>query len=328
MAGGVTDLQIYQALINAGASTTQAIGIMANMMNESSLNPESQVIDSNGLPSSGLVQENGTQYTGLVTGNPVADMNAQIRLLAQNGGFAAATGPTPQAAAGNFAANYERCTECAPGGSQYNSRMANASTVQGWVTSGNWPVSSGSGASASLTSAQSDCLVGEGGVLGVGSVCLLTRSEARAVIGGLLVTAGMSMALVGVLLLVIYGLRETGASRVATGYLEFAGLGRIAGRAKSQSVTSARVAESRQRQAGQRALTGQRVTMQYQRTQKQMAKAQSTATSSPSSSSQSSSSSPSKGAHARSRPAQAAATSNRYAASGRQPAYQGRHRGP
>jgi len=302
MAGGVTAAQIYQALISAGASTTEAIGIMANMMNESSLNPEAQVIDSNGLPSSGLVQENGTQYTGLVTGNPVADMNAQIRLLAQNGGFAAASGPTPQAAAGNFAANYEKCTECAPGGAQYNARVENANIVQGWVTSGNWPTSAG-GTSATDTSADADCLVSLPGsslpIVGSAVPCLLSRTEARALIGGALITAGMSMGLVAVLILAIYGLRETGVARSAAGYLEFAGLGRVASRAASGSGKTGRG-------PGRSA-------------------------SSPPSAPSSASSPPYRsyqGAHVRSRPSQAAATANRYAASGRQPAYQGKHRAP
>src|SRR5579862_298926 len=138
---GVTPKQVYQALTAKGASTVQAIGIMANMIAESGIDPESvNKSDPNG-GSYGLVQQNGSTYASLVTGNPVNDMNAQIQVIAQNGGFAAASGSTGALAAGNFAANYERCVGCQPGGAQYSARVANASTVEGWVTSGNWPAS-------------------------------------------------------------------------------------------------------------------------------------------------------------------------------------------
>ena len=71
---GVTPKQVYQALIGAGASTLQAIGIMANAINESGLNPESvNPNDPNG-GSYGLIQQNGSQYRSLVTGNPPADL--------------------------------------------------------------------------------------------------------------------------------------------------------------------------------------------------------------------------------------------------------------
>src|SRR5271163_843843 len=100
---GVTPRQIYQALTGAGASTTQAIGIMANGIAESGLNPEA--IGDQGT-SFGTWQEHGAGYAGLVTGNPETDLAAQVKVLAQNGGFAAATGSNAGEAAGNFSANY------------------------------------------------------------------------------------------------------------------------------------------------------------------------------------------------------------------------------
>src|SRR5262249_418199 len=109
-----TPRQVYNALINAGASTMQAIGIMANVINESSFNPEG-VGDSG--TSFGIVQQHGMQYRSLVTGNPQKDLQNQVRIIAQQGGFKAASGKTPSEAAGNFAAKYERCVGCQPGGS-------------------------------------------------------------------------------------------------------------------------------------------------------------------------------------------------------------------
>ena len=221
---GVTPKQIYQALLSAGASTTQAIGIMANMMAESSLNPEAiNRADPNG-GSFGLVQQNGSSYSSLVTGNPSADMNQQIKVLAHNGGFAAASGSTGATAAGNFAANYERCQGCQPGGAQYSTRVANANTVAGWVSSGSWPTSAGSAASsasggagtqATLTSYNTaSCLVGTGGgILGFGSVCIFTKSEARAFIGAMVLGVSVTVGIVGAVILAASAFQKTGAAR-------------------------------------------------------------------------------------------------------------------
>jgi hypothetical protein len=133
--GGVSVADIYHELTGAGASTVQALGIMANMINESGFNPEA--IGDQGT-SFGLVQQHGN-YSYLVTGNPQADMKRQITALKQLGGFHAASGNTPAEAAGNFAANYERCVGCQPGGAQYNGRVANAATVVQYFKTGKWP---------------------------------------------------------------------------------------------------------------------------------------------------------------------------------------------
>lgn len=140
---------VYNALVAAGASTIQAGGIMANIINESGFDPEA--VGDNGT-SFGVVQQHGA-YSYLVTGNATADLNAQIALLKQNGGFAAASGSTIAEAAGNFAANYEKCVGCQSGGAQYTSRVGNAATVQGWINSGNWPQSAGSSTSGAPANA-------------------------------------------------------------------------------------------------------------------------------------------------------------------------------
>lgn len=233
MANAVTPKQAYQALINAGASTIQAIGILANAINESGINPEA--IGDQGT-SFGFVQQHGPQYASLVTGNPQADLNAQVKTVAQNGGFNAASGTNAGEAAGNFSANYEKCVGCQPGGAQYNSRVANAATVATWVTSGKWPTSAGSPAGAAGTGtptaaqsgAASPCLIQISGpsvpVIGtLGQACLLSRSEARAIIGGALMVGSAFAALVGLLIVAAAGFRESGAGRAAGGALEGAG---------------------------------------------------------------------------------------------------------
>ena len=214
----VTPKQIYQALIASGASTTQAIGIMSNMLAESGLNPEA--VGDQGT-SFGLVQQHGAQYAGLVTGNPTADMNAQIKVVAANGGFANANGANGAAAAGNFSANYERCTTCQAGQASYNQRVSNAATVAGWVSSGNWPTSAGSAtASASgggSTSNSSDptCAWGFSGSLIVTSVniCVVKKTTIRHIVGGLLLGSGGLVLLVGAAVLAASAFQRTGAAR-------------------------------------------------------------------------------------------------------------------
>jgi hypothetical protein len=248
MAAGVTPKQVYQALLAAGASTIQAIGIMANSINESGLDPESiNHGDPNG-GSYGFVQQNGGQYATLVTGNPVADLAAQIKVLATNGGIAAASGTTPAQAAGNFAAKYEVCQGCQPGGAQYNSRVANAATVAGWVASGSWPTSAGSPAAqtAAATSSGGSALGGttdpacafgiHAGAPGLSSLpligsafqadlCFIHKSTVRHMAGGLLMLAGGAVGLPGVLLLAAFSFRRSGAGHAAGGALETIGAG-------------------------------------------------------------------------------------------------------
>ncbi len=232
MAAGVTPKQVYQALTGAGASTIQAIGIMANAINESGLNPEA--VGDQGT-SFGFVQQHGPQYASLVTGNPQQDLTGQVKTVARNGGFAAAQGGNAGEAAGNFAANYEKCVGCQPGGAQYNQRVANAATVAGWVSSGKWPASAGSPAGAAGTgtpaaggSTASQCLIGFAGasvpLLGtVGQQCFLSKSEARALIGGALMAGSAFTALVGLLIIAAAGFRDSGAGRAAGGALEGTG---------------------------------------------------------------------------------------------------------
>jgi Phage tail lysozyme len=219
MAAGVTPKQIYTALTGAGASTIQAIGIMANMIAESGLDPEA--VGDQGT-SFGLVQQHGMQYAGLVSGNPANDMNAQVKTMATNGGISAASGATGAAAAGNFAANYERCTTCQPGQASYNERVANAATVAGWVSSGSWPASAGSataaaagggGAGSTSNSTDPTCAWGFSGSLVVTTlnICVVKKTTIRHAVGGLLLGAGAFVGLAGAAILAASALHQSAA---------------------------------------------------------------------------------------------------------------------
>jgi hypothetical protein len=199
-AKSVTPFNVYEALVGAGASMIQAIGIMANMLNESDLNPEA----TSTAPAYGLVQWEPSSYPGaasLVTGNAAADLKAQVTYLAQTGGFTAASGATGADAAASFAATYERCATCTPGGSQYNSRVANAKTVLSWITGGSWPTSAkgnSTGGGGSSSCQVQDCMWGcipsvsipLAGEIWAGE-CVFTYSTARHLIGAGVVVGGL-----------------------------------------------------------------------------------------------------------------------------------------
>lgn len=232
---------IYDALIAVGASSVQAIGIMANGIAESNLNPETAAMDSNGHMSYGMQQWNTASYpnaASLVTGNCAADIKAQVKFLALTGGFTAASpdgAGTPAQAAGNFAANYERCKGCQAGSTYPNgwsTRVANAATVAAWASSGKWPSSAGSGGGgggggATLTAdvtSDTGCLWQLGGahiglILGHGpslpSYCVLSKSEVRAMIGGALMVGGALIALPGLFMLAAFSFRRSGAQQAA-----------------------------------------------------------------------------------------------------------------
>lgn len=151
VAGNVSTKDIWDALINAGASSAQAAGIMGNMQYESSFNVETglggHAIDSNGYPVYGLVSWNAASYpnaSALVTGNPAQDLINQVKFLVQSGGLRAASGSTAAQTGGNFAANYEKCQGCQAGGSQYNMRSSAAVSIFSDAQSGKWPSGSGS----------------------------------------------------------------------------------------------------------------------------------------------------------------------------------------
>lgn len=202
---GVSPAQVWAALEAAGASAVQAAGIMGNWIAESGLNPEAAAMDTNSHMSYGIAQWNTASYPAagsLVTGNPAADLAAQVRYFAQTGGINAAKGSTPQQAAASVAAGYERCAGCQAGGAQNARRQANAAMVAGWASSGKWPASAGSASdTAALTAAgqaqaSASCAwqLGGGSLFGavsLPSVCLLSKSQARALLGAGIMAGGL-----------------------------------------------------------------------------------------------------------------------------------------
>jgi hypothetical protein len=137
---------VWNDLIAAGATPTQAAGIMGNMLHETiNLDPELVAMDSNGAYSRGLVMWNdagagaGVNWAQYITGNIGNDLAAQVSLIRAQGGFAKAAGATPYDAGVNFAHDFEACAECGyPGTSQLPQRGASATTVYQVAQSGNW----------------------------------------------------------------------------------------------------------------------------------------------------------------------------------------------
>jgi len=236
--GPVTPHEIYSLLLKKGLSTTQAIGVMANMINESSLNPEARALDTNGRFSNGLIQWNESGYPNshsLVTGNPQRDVRAQIDyLFSSTGGLSQGlAGATAADVAGNFAQHVEVCTECAPGASQWVARRGNAATVARWISTGHWPkaaggqFASGGGSSSGATvgGPGAGCIVKLPSVGPLGGACLLTTSQARAVIGGLMITAAIPIGMVGAIVLAAFTFRRSGAGAAIGRSAEAAGAG-------------------------------------------------------------------------------------------------------
>jgi hypothetical protein len=268
MACTVTPQQIYTALTSAGFSTVQAIGIMANGIAESGLNPETNVVDSNGYRSYGIWQFNAASYpnaAALVTGNCANDLAAQVGLLKTAASGQALAGSTPGQVAGNFAQYFERCQTCQPGGTSYNQRVADAADVAQWASSGNWPASAGSLSSGGGSSSSSGGQCGPLWTLPlVGTV--ITTCNARALIGGALIAGASLAGLVGLVVLAAAGFRGSGAGRVAGQVAETVPGAAVAARAvqaqgpaaRRQRRAQAATAAQRQQSAAARQQAGER----------------------------------------------------------------------
>jgi hypothetical protein len=250
-----TPRDVYNALIKAGFSTTQAIGVMANGIAESGLDPETRVIDSNGYYSDGIWQFNEKSYpnaAALVTGNCQADIAAQVGQLKASASGQALNGSTPGQVAGNFAQYFERCQECQPGGSSYSQRVANAGIVAGWVSSVKWPTSTtglpGTSSSSSSSAPGAECAFGPKLPL-VGQVCLVKKTTIRHAAGVALMGTGGGLASLGVILLAAFAFRQTGGLRAASDVAAGVGLGAAAEGLDSAhrrvSVSGAQVASER-----------------------------------------------------------------------------------
>jgi hypothetical protein len=104
--------------------------------------------------------------------------------------------------------------------------LGNAGQSQG-LTGGGGTGAPGGAPGATTTAATSDstCLIGGSGFFNLVDVCLFSKTEARALTGGLALAGGGFLALLGLLFLAVYGLRETGAGKAAGGAMEGIGAG-------------------------------------------------------------------------------------------------------
>ena len=218
---GATPQDIWNELEFQGATAVQAAAIMGNAIAESSLNPESKALDSNGYYSYGLWQFNTApgnypDAASLVTGNPAKDVKAQVKYLIRAGGLKAASGNTVPKAASNFASGFERCSSCQSGGVSNNQRQGLAVQVSDWAAGGNWPTSSLTATDSSTLSqadaqqASDSCAwqigggsfyVGLGYHQSVPSFCVLSKGQARALLSAGILVGGTIVGLFGIALL-------------------------------------------------------------------------------------------------------------------------------
>lgn len=136
---------------------------------------------------------------------------------------------------------------------------------------------SGGGGSTDATQAlfstdkPADCLVGF--PIGVGYVCLLTKGQARAVAGGLLLAAGGIVSGAGLLILAAYGLRKSGAlDAAASAAAVIPGAGPLAAKAAGASSRLKSGGEgARQRQAAKQAASEKQAAEQRRAAEKRAA---------------------------------------------------------
>jgi hypothetical protein len=141
-----TEQQVYDALIAAGFNRSQAAGIMGNLVNESGYDQE--IINPGGPAAGvGLAQWETTFYPaarGYVTGNLARDLAAQVQAI-KAAARGLNLGGTAQQVAGTWAADFEKCAGCQPGGAQYLARQANAGRIYQQAITGKWPAPAGAG---------------------------------------------------------------------------------------------------------------------------------------------------------------------------------------
>lgn len=213
-----TEKEVYDALIKAGFNRSQAAGIMGNAQNESAFNPEA--VGDQGT-SFGLLQWHLPGYPfarSLVTGNPSHDLTAQIPHVVDAAKGLNLTGSAGQVA-GTWAADFERCVGCQPGGDQYNQRVANASRIYQQAVTGRWPAPAGGGIPGGGG--------GSGGSGGGGSTPAQLDSFLTGGSGGVLADAGALLHGTAVLLDRAFGLFAPGQGwRIVFGTTAwFAGVG-------------------------------------------------------------------------------------------------------
>jgi hypothetical protein len=90
------------------------------------------------------------------------------------------------------------------------------------------------------------------GNISAGPACIFSRSQARAVIGALVLAGGGGIAVVGMILLAAYGLGHAGAGKVAGGALELAGAGLVVAGVPEAGVPVAGAGSALKRKGGTR----------------------------------------------------------------------------
>jgi hypothetical protein len=170
--------QLYRALRAAGFDRSQAIGLMANALHESSFNQEA-VNPAGPASGVGLFQWQTTDFPAAahyVTGNPQRDLQVQVAAIRSDVAHLNLSGSAQQVA-GTVAADFERCADCQPGQSEFNARVASAGSLWRQAESGNWlgtpgggvtgggGGSGGSGGAAATPAQLTDFLTSPAGVL-------------------------------------------------------------------------------------------------------------------------------------------------------------------
>ena len=142
-----SEKQVYDALIAAGFNRSQAAGIMGNIANEDSSFDQEVINPAGPAAGVGLVQWETTFYPaarGYVTGNAARDLAVQIQAIKTAARGLNLSGSAQQVA-GTWAADFEKCAGCQPGGAQYIARQANAGRIYQQAVSGKWPAPAGGG---------------------------------------------------------------------------------------------------------------------------------------------------------------------------------------
>ena len=208
---------IWDDLIAAGASPLQAAGIEGNIAQESGGNPESQVPDPTGTDPSawshGLVMwndagagagisggangKNAGSWGQYITGNPTADIGAQIDYLVQHGALADATGTTPQDVALHFEQAFERA---APQYANLPNREDSAAMVANAAATGVWPTTTSAAGTATGVWPATTSATGTAQTTGIlsNAVGSIWSPPSGLITRALLVIVGLALLIVGV----------------------------------------------------------------------------------------------------------------------------------
>lgn len=107
----------------------------------------------------------------------------------------------------------------------YRAFMNNGTTPDANVPGGGAAGAATTAATASNQGGSSACLVGFPGFAGIGSFCVVSKSQARGVIGATLMATGGLVGVVGLLILAAASFHGSGAGHAAGGALEAVGAG-------------------------------------------------------------------------------------------------------